>query len=188
MIKEYLNSFKILSNKEIEAFLDLAVPSILEKGEFLSQEGQISNQIAYVKSGILRSFYYSSEGEEVTYCFTFKNALVTAYTSWITEKPSEENIQALTEMELLLISKEHVHYLELHYPNWRRFFKQIAEMEFVNIERRLFLLQRENAETRYQDLLINNPEYLHDIPLHYLASYLGVTQRHLSRIRKNISF
>lgn len=79
-------------------------------------------------------------------------------------------------------------YLEDYYPNWIKFFKNVAELEYVNLEKRLFLLQRESAEKRYQDLLENQPEYLKLIPLHYLASYLGVTQRHLSRIRKNLSF
>ena len=188
MIKDYLKSYNIFSAQEINAFIDLVKTSSLKKGDYLIKEGQTSNYIAFIKSGIFRSFYYSSENEDVTYCFTFKNTLITAYTSWIKQEPSVENIQALTDMELLLISKSQVNYLEETYPNWIRFFKNIAEMEYVNLEKRLFLLQRENAEKRYQDLLENQPEYLQTIPLQYLASYLGVTQRHLSRIRKNISF
>jgi len=78
--------------------------------------------------------------------------------------------------------------LETSNPNWIKFFKHIAELEYINLEKRIFMLQRESAETRYQSLLNNQPEYLHHIPLHYLASYLGVTQRHLSRIRKNFTF
>jgi len=188
MIIDYLKSFNILSEKEINAFIELAETSILKKHDYLIKEGEISNHIVFIKSGIFRSFYYSSEAEDVTFCFTFENTLISAYTSWIEQKPAKENIQALTDMELLLISKTQVKYLEETYPNWIRFFKYIAEMEYVNLEKRFFLIQRENAEKRYQNLLENQPEYLKIIPLHYLASYLGVTQRHLSRIRKNISF
>ncbi|WP_425075218.1 Crp/Fnr family transcriptional regulator [Psychroserpens sp. S379A] len=188
MITNFLKSYNILTDEDIEAYLKLAESKTLKKDDFLVKEGQTSQYIAFIKSGIFRSFYYSSESEEVTYCFTFKNTLITAYTSWILEEPSAENIQALTDMDLLLISKKNMTYLEDHYPNWIKFFKYVAELEYVNLEKRLFLLQRESAEKRYQDLLENQPEYLKLIPLHYLASYLGVTQRHLSRIRKNLSF
>lgn len=188
MLKQYLQSFQMLSEEEIEAFLQVVIPRKLKKGEFLIQEGRISKYIAFIESGIFRSFYHSTQREEVTYCFTFGNTLITAYSSWIQNQPSSENIEALTDMELQLISKEDVQRLESTYTNWIRFFKHVAEQEYINLERRIFMLQRESAESRYHDLLKNHPEYLHHIPLHYLSSYLGITQRHLSRIRKSISF
>jgi len=188
MITEYLQSYQILTQRDINAFLDVVTKKTLSKGEFLITEGKISKHIAYIQSGIFRSFYHSSEAEEVTYCFTFQNTLITAYSSWITQQPSSENIQALTDMELILISYNDLNTLETTHPNWIKFFKHIAEYEYINLEKRIFMLQRESAETRYKNLMQNHPEYLHQIPLYYLASYLGVTQRHLSRIRKSISF
>jgi CRP-like cAMP-binding protein len=188
MLQKYLQSFQILSEEEIHAFIKVMKPLTLKKGAFLISEGKVSKHIAFIKSGIIRSFYHSSEEEEVTYCFTFQNTLITAYSSWITQQPTKENLQALSDAELLLISKEDLDRLLALYPNWVQVFKQIAEQEYLNLEKRVFMLQRESAETRYQNLLNEYPEYLHNIPLHYLASYLGVTQRHLSRIRKNISF
>jgi CRP-like cAMP-binding protein len=188
MLENYLRSFNILTEEEIEVFVNLTTSLELKKGDFLVKEGTISKKIAYIQSGIFRSFYYSSESEEVTYCFTFENTIITAYSSWILQVPSSENIQALTDMQLQIITKENVNFLEKTYPNWTKFFKHVAEQEYIGLEKRIFLLQRESAEKRYQDLLLNYPEYLHTIPLQYLASYLGVTQRHLSRIRKNIAF
>jgi len=188
MITEYLQSYQILTQDDIHSFLNVVTETKLSKGDFLITEGKISRQIAYIQSGIFRSFYHSSESEEVTYCFTFQNTLITAYSSWITQQPTSENIQALTDMELILISYDNLSKLETTNPNWIKFFKHIAEHEYINLEKRIFMLQRESAEKRYQNLLQNHPEYLYQIPLHYLASYLGVTQRHLSRIRKSISF
>jgi CRP-like cAMP-binding protein len=166
----------------------VVIPLHLKKGEFFIREGNTSEYIAYIQSGIFRSFYHSTEKEEVTYCFTFENTLITAYSSWITQLPTNENIQALSDMALILISKEQMNHLEATYPNWVKFFKQVAENEYIGLEKRVFMLQRESAETRYQNLLKNYPEYLHTIPLQYLASYLGITQRHLSRIRKSLTF
>ena len=188
MIRDYLNSFRILTEDDISTFMSMVTSKSLKKGEFFITEGKISRYIAYIQSGIFRTFYHSSAQEEVTYCFTFKNTLITAYSSWITQKPTTENIQALTDMELMLISLENMRDLEVSNPNWIKFFKHIAELEYINLENRVFMLQRESAELRYQNLVDNHPEYLHHIPLHYLASYLGVTQRHLSRIRKNFAF
>lgn len=188
MLKQHLKSYNILTEEDINAFLELVEEKTLKKGEFFITEGKTSKHIAYIQSGIFRSFYHSTEAEEVTYCFTFQNTLITAYSSWINQRPTTENIEALTDMELMLISYDNMAKLEISHPNWIKFFKHIAEQEYINLEKRIFMLQRESAEVRYQSLMQNHPEYLHHIPLQYLASYLGVTQRHLSRIRKNVMF
>lgn len=72
--------------------------------------------------------------------------------------------------------------------NWMTFSKIIADKQYIKRENRIFLLQKENAKHKYEHLLATKPEYLQTIPLQYLASYIGVTQRHLSRLRKALSF
>ncbi len=138
-------------------------------------------------SGIFRSFYASSLEEEVTYCFRFSNSFVSAYSSFLTQTKTVENIQALTDIELLTISRNEILKLENSSPNWLKFFKANAEQEYKEMEKRIFLLQKESAENCYQDLIKNHPEFLKLIPLNYLSPYLGITQRYLSRIRKSIS-
>lgn len=186
-MEAYLRSFGGLTEAEIARFSQSLTSKTLSKGDFLITEGTICREAAFVVSGAVRSFYYSSENEEVTYCFTFANNFLTAYSSFISQTPTQENIQALVDTELLTISKETVMQLEASSPNWLKVFKQLAEQEYIKMERRIFLLQKESAEKRYQDLLAHSPEYLQRIPLHQLASYLGITQRHLSRIRKELT-
>ena len=186
-MKNYLKSFNILSNDEIDLFETKVTYKKLEKGDFFIQEGKTCKEIAFVISGLFRSFYYSSSEEEVTYCFTFSNSFVSAYSSFLSQTKTVENIQALTDIELLIISRDEILKLENSSTNWLKFFKFIAEQEYIKMEKRIFILQKESAEKRYQDLLTNAPEYLQLIPLNYLSSYLGITQRHLSRIRKLIS-
>ncbi|MEM9361899.1 MAG: Crp/Fnr family transcriptional regulator [Bacteroidota bacterium] len=186
-MKNYLKSFDILTENEIRSFEDLVKPRTLKKGHFYIKEGKISQEISFINSGILRSFYHNSKEEETTYCFTFSNSFVTAYSSFLTQTKTLENIQALTDTKLLSISRESILELERTSDNWLRLFKLISEQEYVKMEKRIFLLQKESAEKRYEDLLKNKSEYLQHIPLLYLASYLGITQRHLSRIRKAIS-
>lgn len=159
----------------------------MAKGDFFIKEGAVCREVAFVISGMFRSFYHSSNDEEVTYCFTFENTLLAAYSSYITQEPTAENIRAITDVELLSIPREALLKLEASHTNWMAFSKFLAEQEYIKMEKRVFLLQKEAAERRYEDLLNHHPEYLQLIPLNQLASYLGITQRHLSRIRKAMS-
>jgi len=186
-MKKYLKSFNILSDDEIDLIESKATYKKLAKGDFFIQEGKTCKEIAFVTSGLFRSYYHSSSEEEVTYCFTFSNSFVSAYSSFLSQSKTAENIQALTDIELLTISRDEILKLENSSTNWLKFFKFIAEQEYIKMEKRIFMLQKESAEKRYQYLLTNDPEYLQLIPLQYLSSYLGITQRHLSRIRKLIS-
>ncbi|MEL6253117.1 MAG: Crp/Fnr family transcriptional regulator [Bacteroidota bacterium] len=182
-MKAFLQSFHLLTEKEIASFQEMLVPKYLKKGEYYIQEGSVCREVAFVRSGFFRSYYFSSSGEEITYCFTFQDSFLTAYSSLITQQATEENIQAMMDVEMLTISREKILELENSSTNWLKVFKSMAEAEYVKMEKRIFLLQKESAETKYQDLLKHHPEYLKFIPLNYLASYLGITQRHLSRIR-----
>lgn len=186
-MKNFLRAFNILTNDEIDLFEKKAIHKKIKKGDFFIKEGQTSKEIGFVISGLFRSFYHSSLEEEVTYCFTFSNTFVSAYSSFLSQEKTVENIEALTDVELLIISREEILKLEESSNNWLKLFKLIAEQEYIKMEKRIFLLQKETAEQRYRDLLTNEPKLLQLIPLNYLSSYLGITQRHLSRIRKLIS-
>ncbi|SHK75640.1 hypothetical protein SAMN05444267_1007119 [Chryseobacterium polytrichastri] len=111
-----------------------------------------------------------------------------SYSSFISDTPSVETIQAISDADVLILKKTKIEELVQTHPNWMEFLKIIAEQEYLELEKRFFQLQRGNAKQRYVTLLENQSNYIQDIPLQYLASYLGITQRHLSRIRKEISF
>ncbi|PCI34764.1 MAG: cAMP-binding protein [Flavobacteriaceae bacterium] len=186
-MKEYLESFHILSTEEIEEAVAIAQPRTIKKNDFLSKEGTICTYIAFVESGILRTFYHSSSLEEITYCFSFPGTFTSSYSSFITQEKSMDNIQSLTDVSLMVIPKHEIDRLEKTSINWMKLLKVMAEQSYINLEKRIFMLQKEKAEVRYQNLLAHNPELLLEVPLNYLASYLGITQRHLSRIRKALT-
>lgn len=149
---------------------------------------KVCNWMAYVNKGILRNFYYSSKDEEVTYCLTFPNQVTSAFSSFMTQKTTFENIHALSDIELLVINRNAYYKLMDSSENWLKFSRFVAEQTYIEMENRLLALQMESAQKRYKDLINYNPDYLQQIPLKYLASYLGITQRHLSRLRKETSF
>lgn len=183
-LKVFFKSFNILTDSEIEDFIQLLSYKNYKKSDYFIKEGETCKQVAFVLSGSLRSYYISDKAEEITYCITFPNNLMTAYSSFLTEQPAEENIQAITQTELLIISKEKIETLVQQNKNWIYFLKYIAEQQYIELEKRIFKLQKSDAAKRYADLMKNEPEYIQKIPLQYLASFLGVSQRHLSRIRK----
>ncbi|MEL6561077.1 MAG: Crp/Fnr family transcriptional regulator [Bacteroidota bacterium] len=180
-------AFSTLTDQEIDQMMSLGEHRKIQTGEYFVREGDVCKYAAYITSGVMRSFYYSSDREEITYCFRFAGDFVTAYSSFIFQNETPENIQSITDCELILFRKQDVDKLQESDIKWMRFFKMLAEQEYLYMEKRIFLLQRESAEHRYLDLLNNHPEYLKQIPLSQIASYLGITQRHLSRIRKQIS-
>lgn len=185
-MEQYLASFNMLSKEEIQLLVERGQTKTLKKGEYFIREGSICKDIAFVQSGLFRSFYHNSAGEEITYCFTFSNSFVTAYSSFLSQTPTFENVEALTDVTLFSIPGEVITRMEQNSLNFMRFSKTMAEQEFMRLEQRVLLLVRESAEYRYKDLLEKYPEYLQLIPLSHLASYLGITQRHLSRIRKAV--
>lgn len=187
-IKCFLKSFNILTDSEMEDFIKLTHKKSLNKFDYFIREGGICSQVAFILSGIFRSYYVSDKDEEVTYCILFPDNFATAYSSFLTGQATQENIQAITQAELLIITKENVEKLVSKSHNWTCFSKKIAEQEYIELEKRIFQLQRSDATKRYSDLIKNQPEYIQKIPLQYLSSYLGITQRHLSRIRKEYSF
>lgn len=188
MIKRYFESFDILTQAEIEDIIPFFLRRKLNKSDYFIREGEACDEIAFIISGIFRSFYISGSGEEITYCFRFPNDLMAAYSSFITGDGSVENMQAISPAELLVIKKEEIDKRTRENFNWMKFLKIVAEQQYIELEKRIFELQKDNAAQRYSSLVQNQPEYIRNIPLQYLASYLGITQRHLSRIRKEIAF
>lgn len=185
-IVDYLKQYNLFTDSEINEFISLSTISTIKKGDFFIKQDEICTTLSFVNFGIFRSFYYSNNDEEITYCFTFPNTLLVAYSSFITQNKSEENLQALTDSEIISISKNTLENLAKSNNKWLNFLKIIAEKEYVELEKWIFNHQKSNAQKRYVDLIHSNPQIVQQIPLHYIASYLGITQRHLSRIRASI--
>ena len=185
-MKSYLRSLNLLSEADLELLNGLTTTKTIPKGEFLIKEGSVCTQLVYIKEGILRSFYSKDNGEEITYCITFGDNLMTALSSLITGQPTEENIQALTELSLEVLKKDDLNALYAASPHWLKAGKVLTEIQYIELEKRMFLLQKHSAKKRYEEFMESHASYLQHIPLQYLASYLNITPRHLSRLRREL--
>lgn len=186
MLKAALKAFNVLIDDEIENFIQCFSSKNLNKSDLFVKTGETCNEIAYIKSGLFRSFYVTDKGEEVTSCLKFPGSLMTAYSSFITAHGSFVNMQAIAPAELLVVQKKVMEDLANENPNWMKFLRIIAERQYIELEKRTFQFQSDSAVQRYTALVEQHPEYIQNIPQQYLASYLGITQRHLSRIRKEL--
>lgn len=186
-LKNEFKAFGLLSEIDITKCLNLFAHKSYKKNDFLIEAGRTCEWVAFVCSGIVRNYYISSKDEEVTYCMTFPNKFITAYSSFISGEKTFENIQALTDLDVLMIKRSDFKSLVNSSENWLHFSNYFAEQSYILMENRLLSLQMESAEKRYEDLITNHPEYIQQVPLKHIASYLGITQRHLSRLRKNLS-
>lgn len=149
-------------------------------------ENQVCNEIVFIEKGVLRSFFTNHNGDEITNCFAFENEFMASFASFITKEKAEENVQALVETKLQVLDRNGLEKLYQTGFNWQETGRKLTEIEFVNLHKRMVSFQKLSGTQRYQELYENHQKYLQLIPLQYLASYLGITPRHLSRIRKAV--
>ncbi len=158
----------------------------IKKGEFLLKESQISNDYFYLQKGLVRTYLYNLEGDQITTDFFTENNIVFEVTSFFKRVPSETNIQAISDCIGYRISYEELNTLFHNKPAFRDFGRAILVKEFIASKKRVYAMINQTAEQRYQNLLYSKPEIFKTSPLKYIASYLGITDSTLSRIRKKM--
>lgn len=155
------------------------------KGYFLAQEGKTSRHLGFIEQGVFQ-YFFNQDGEEITTYVVGANGFVASLVSFFKETPARENIRAMTDGILWLLPKDKLAALRRDIPAFREFYIGLLEWQIGCIDDSRLNLLILTAEERYQKMLAEEPHLLQQIPLQYLASILGVTPRHLSRIRKNI--
>ncbi len=159
----------------------------IPKNQFFLLEGNHSNEYLFLERGFMRAFAHDTEGNDVTTGFYSDNQVVFEVFSFFNRTISKENIQALTDCEGWYISYEQLNMLFHSLPEFREFGRSILVKGFAALKNRVLSMITETAEERYVQLLKSNPEIFRYAPLKTIASYLGVTDTSLSRIRKEFT-
>lgn len=176
-----------LTAEEEQLLSSFFVPKKLRKKQYLLQEGDICKHVAFVNSGILRSFTVNEKGNEYIMQFAFEGWWISDQFSFISGEPSLVYIEALEPTEILLLSKDSREDMFNRLPKIERFFRILLENHLVSLQRRLMHSISYPAEIRYRQLLEIRPDIAQKVPQHMIASYLGITPETLSRIRKQIA-
>ncbi|ASS49106.1 MAG: Crp/Fnr family transcriptional regulator [Candidatus Fluviicola riflensis] len=189
MFKQIIDSiarYTSLDKSEQEYFVNKLEVRHYNKKEVILQEGKVCNYTYFINKGCLR-YYYIIEGKENTAQFFFENAWYTDFESFLSGKPTKQNIEALEKTELLLLSSKDLKEVYNEIPKFERLGRQMAENAFLGVRHRNEMLENHSAEERYLMLIKERPKVFERIPQHYIASYLGIQPESLSRIRKKIS-
>lgn len=178
----YFKKFHSLSRGTEQAILNISSNISIPKNKDLQPIGHTCKTIYFITKGIAR-IYYFKDGIDITESFAFENNIIARIESLFTGKPSRKAIQILEDAEIIAINATELFKLYDTFPETERLFRKIFEAAYVETVNRIEGIQFHTAEERYHALMELAPDVIKRVPLKYIASYLGITQQSLSRIR-----
>jgi len=171
----------------LEAIVEPFAERIWAKNELLLEAGTVSNEYFFLSEGLVRAFTVDPEGNEVTTNFFGTNRAVFEVASFFLRIPSTETLQALTDCRGYALTYDKLNGLFHTIPEFREFGRAMLVREFAAFKQRTLGLINQTAEERYAALMQSNREIFQHAPLKHIASYLGVTDTSLSRIRREFA-
>ncbi len=178
----YFLTLSPLSTSSAKALEAICHPTSIERNQLLQAIGQTCKTLYFLKKGMAR-IYYEKDGLDVTEGFYGEFNMIARAESLFAGKPSQKGIQVLEDSELWAIDTTKLASLYEEHRDIERLFARLFERAYVETIQRIENLQFHTAEERYHLLEKEQPEVLKRAPLKYIASYLGITQVSLSRIR-----
>ena len=185
-LREYLEQYFSVSNEDWEYIKPKVALIDCAKNNVLTAQGVVEDKVYFILDGILR-LYYEREHRDVTLNFGFPNSFISSYSSFLTSKPSEFKLQASTKAKLISVKKEDLEKIYTETICGNALGRLFSEQQFLYHSQRETDFMTLSPTERYLNLFKNQPLLIKEIPLKYLASYIGVTPQALSRIRAKIS-
>lgn len=181
MLDSHTESLENLIHQSKDAFQFLQ----LKKNDFLVQEGEICLYFCYIESGILQHSIVVEDEEKTTY-LALRHSVTSSLNSFLFNKPSRKSVKAISDCHLYVVNLKTFKDLIHNNAAFHQFYYNLIEKQLCLIDDYRIDLLTMTPEARYLKLLETEPKLLQEVPLHYLASFLGISSRHMSRIRKNI--
>ncbi|WP_276501445.1 Crp/Fnr family transcriptional regulator [Terrimonas pollutisoli] len=184
-IRKYFETITTLTDADWQLFSSKLRHQEFPKKTVVLKAGQTENYLSFMEKGIIR-FYLPKEENDLTFSFTFHNNFVSAYESFLTQNASQYQVETLTDTILWRVTYEDLQEIYRESAAGNRIGRHASEELFLKKSKRELSLLNDTAEERYLKLLNEQPNLIQQIPLKYLASYIGITAQALSRIRKRI--
>jgi CRP-like cAMP-binding protein len=188
-IAQLLRNMSDARDEDIDLFLSLHEVASYNKGDYLLKAGQVERYLYFIKSGILRCFIVKEKKEdikEITVNLVFPNWFFSAYDSFITQTPCKYTVECITDVEIYRISFDNLQFIYKNTGFGEKVGRVAVEQLFLSRFKREMSLLLDSVDERYKNLLENYPNHIQEVPLKYIASYIGVTPQALSKIRKRI--
>jgi CRP/FNR family transcriptional regulator, anaerobic regulatory protein len=162
------------------------IPFEFAKNSFLEEENKVPKHLYFISEGFMRLFYYDDSSNEITTFLASEGQFITPFLDFIHEKTTNQNLECITDCKVLRIERSRLVTLIDKSLNFKQFSLVIFEQAIASTQSRANDLATQTAEQRYINLLEKNPQFVQNIPLQYISSYLGIKPQSLSRIRKQL--
>lgn len=184
-IRRYFEKLVNLTDADWQVFSSKLLRQEFPKGTLLLRSGQTENYLSFIEKGIIR-FYVPKAENNVTFSFSFADEFVSAYDSFLTQTPCGYHVETLTETILWRVTFNDIQAIYTETDIGNTIGRYASEGLYLENFRREISLLTDTAEQRYLNLLAEQPHLIQNIPLKYIASYIGITPQALSRIRRRI--
>ncbi|AQX14121.1 cyclic nucleotide-binding protein [Elizabethkingia meningoseptica] len=186
IFENYLSSTGALSAEEINFSMQFFKPIRLKKGDFFIREDECCYDIGFIATGGVKAYAIDKEGKENITCFKFENEFVTSFPEFVTQEKSKRSITAIEDSVIFRISYPDYQFLLDKLTAWNGVIKLVMEQEYKQKERYLLNYNNRSAVEKYSHVLSGEQMLVQRVATQDLASYLGITQRSLTRAKRQI--
>jgi CRP-like cAMP-binding protein len=176
-----------ITEEELESFLNKTSIKTFKRQEIVSTPDSIPNNIFFINKGIIRVFITDSEGTEHTIHFALENQFIADYSNFIKQQPSFYTLQALEETEVVILPRKTIEWGYNNLTEGQKMGRLVAEYYFIYQDDRIKNTYTRTPKQRYDSITDIFPNIHNRVPQHMIASYLGITPIHLSRLKKEDS-
>ncbi|AUP78572.1 Crp/Fnr family transcriptional regulator [Flavivirga eckloniae] len=185
LLAQFISKLNTFDENEITAIVENTQIESFKKGTLILEEGKICNKCYFVLKGCIRQ-YQLVNGEEKTTGFFMEGQAAVLYSSYLNKSPSKYYLSCIEDSVLTTGTREQEELLHKQYPKLEYLVHSLMPQDYTVAQERISLLNNHSPEERYIIIMKTQPELFRRVPLHYIASYIGVTPESFSRIRKRV--
>lgn len=184
---QHIKPYGTLDKPTSDRIKELLTIEKLKKNEFFLQSDHYCNKIGFIKTGVFRLFFTDKDGSEITRYFLAENQFIVDLKAFNHRTLSTDNIQSLTDSEIISLDRHALETIPTFFKAWNDIFRQLTENALLEKMHNRSCLVYQDARSKYLTFVEQNGNLANRIPLGHLASYLGIKQQSLSRIRKELT-
>ena len=189
--KDFIQQYIPLNSKEWDLFQTYLAIKNFKKGDIILHQGDECKELYFINSGLARAYIIDENGKDFTWNIFFNdenakmtNLFVTEYNSFLHQCPSMLHIEALNDCELVAISYKNLQLSYNKFPSAERFGRLMAESAYSYLHNKIIKREVTTAKERFENFIKETPYLLDKVPQYHIATLLGITPQHLSRLKK----
>jgi CRP-like cAMP-binding protein len=183
-IRAVMTQMISISEDELNSFLCQTMTKTFKRQEILSRPNSIPNEVFFINKGLIRVLVTDNDGVEHTIHFALENQFIADYSNFIQQQPSIYSLQAVEDTEVVVLPKNTIEWGYKHLAEGQKMGRLVAEYYFIYQDDRIKNMYVRTPKQRYDSITDVFPNIHNRVPQHMIASYLGITPIHLSRLKK----